>query len=321
MRKILIIGRVPPPIGGVTTHVKRLVEALRRRTFPVEFCDLGNDGRIACLSKILRHSKIHLHVSNPGAQLLFAAFCRLMGKKLLITYHGRWGRYRRFGNWAVKWSARLAYVPVVQDEYSLAHALECNARAQRITTYIPPGEVRPLAESLRKKIVEYQKKYEATFCTNAWNVTFDKYGKEVYGICSLIKRFQKYPQYLLLVSDPSGKYRQWLADRNIPTPDNIVLISHPHDFHGILLLADAFIRNTTTDGVSLSIHEAFELKVAVLASASVTRPAFCSVFDDILETDLKAKLEEARQFMSRPVSLPDAVEELINLYSKLDNQL
>lgn len=317
MAKLLIIGRMPPPVGGVTEHVKRLTQSLRRIGFNFDFCDPGKTSVCKILFKTATHRIIHIHFSNPAVQLAFAIFCRLTCKKLIVTYHGCWGRYGIAGNWAVKLSARLAHVPIVQERVSLLEALRCNRRSREISTYIPDSGIEPLPAQLRSEIAMRRGHYQATFCTNAWNVTFDKYGYEIYGISEMINRFADYPEYQLLISDPSGNYRSYIQKNTLHISSNVFFISHLHDFKNILLLSDAFIRHTTTDGVSLSIHEARELGVPVLASAAVTRPPFCSVFQDFSKSDLTVKLEEAKRLITLPGAAADAVAELVELYRRL----
>lgn len=318
MTKLLIIGRMPPPVGGVTMHVKRLRQSLRRARVQFQFSDPVSTPLSEILCHIATHRVIHIHFSNPAAQVLFAVFSRLTFKKLIITYHGRWGRYSVLGNWAVKLSACLAHVPIVQERASLMQALRCNARARQISTYIPEPETIPLPGRLQNIIASRRNYYQATFCTNAWNVTFDKNGHEIYGISEMIARFAGYPEYQLMVSDPSGNYRSYIEKNTTHISTNVLFISQLHDFKSILLLSDAFIRNTTTDGVSLSIHEARALGIPILASAAVERPPFCSIFQDLSKADLKEKLEEARRLIALPGTPYDAVSELIKLYMEAD---
>ncbi|GGN10551.1 hypothetical protein GCM10010967_53020 [Dyadobacter beijingensis] len=320
MAKVLIIGKIPPPIGGVTVHIARLVYHLRDRGCDFRFCDLQKDSFVRIIFQIATHRIIHVHFSSPSVQLLFAICCRLIGKKLIITYHGKWGRYGWWKNWLVELGAGLAYALIVQDRASFSLALKCNPRARLISTYIPGGAIQPLPQALLDCITVRYTKYEATFCTNAWNVAFDRDGREIYGISDLVSHFAQFPQYQLLISDPSGNYQRHIkGTRQIP--DNILFISTLHDFRNILLLSNAFIRNTTTDGVSLSIHEAWALQIPVLASAAVERPSFCSVFENFLTVDLDAHLEDARQRISLVKMLPDTVAEVIDLYREIAGQI
>ncbi|HWV28596.1 MAG TPA: hypothetical protein VN038_03040 [Dyadobacter sp.] len=318
MTKLLIIGKTPPPIGGVSIHVQRLTQRMRQMEVKFDFCDYGRASALKILFEITTHRTIHIHFSNPVAQAALAVLCRLTGKNLIITYHGCWGRYRASGNWAVKLSARLARVPIVQEHTSLLQALRCNPRAREISTYIADPEIQPLPAPLQAILTSRRKYYRATFCANAWNVTFDKNGREIYGISEMVKHFTRYPEYQLLISDPSGCYRSYIQQCTANIPSNIFFINHLHDFKSILLLSEAFIRNTTTDGVSLSIHEARELGTPVLASAAVQRPPFCSVFRDFSKTDLRAKLEEAKRLITLPYESQDVVATLVELYREIE---
>ena len=320
MAKLLIIGKMPPPIGGVSIHVQRLTQRMRQMAFDFDFCDYGEVSILKVLFKIATHDTIHIHFSNPTAQVAMAVLCRLAGKRLMITYHGCWGRYRWLGNQAVALSARLAHLPIVQERTSLLQALRCNPRARQISTYITDPEILPLPAPLQAVIMCRRKHYQATFCTNAWNVTFDKNGREIYGISEMVNRFADYPTYQLLISDPSGNYQSYIQQHTTHIPVNIFFINYLHDFKSILLLSDAFIRNTTTDGVSLSVHEARELGIPVLASAAVQRPPFCSVFQDFSETNLTAKLEEAQRLIALLYETPDVVARLIELYRKIERE-
>ena len=178
VRKILIIGRTPPPVGGITTHVKRLTENLKKRSFDFTFCDLREDPLRAFVQKFLTHKVIHIHFSRPCFQLTFAILCRLAFKRLIITYHGQWGRYNKAGNYAVSLSAALASVPIVQDDASFRSAMQLNNQAKLISTFISSPDMEPLPENLTREIIHKKARYEQTFCTNAWNVTFDKAGRE-----------------------------------------------------------------------------------------------------------------------------------------------
>ncbi|MHA4737751.1 glycosyltransferase [Dyadobacter sp. MSC1_007] len=317
MRKVLIIGKLPPPVGGVTVHVKRLIARLWTKRIPFTFCNLQNDAISTIVWKVFTHDLIHIHFSRPVLQLAFALFCRVTFKKVIITYHGHWGRYNWLGNFAVKLSARLASAPVVQDEASFRGAVLCNRRARLVSTFISSADIEPLPPRLFREIINRKAQHGNTFCTSAWNITFDKHGKETYGISDLVTLFKKHPQYLLLISDPSRNYRRYLMKNHAQLPENIMFISVDHDFRSILKLSDAFIRNTTTDGVSLSIHEARELRVPVLASNAVDRPAFCSLFANISDVDLQAGLAEGRTLLSahaayQPVTC--VVDQIIGIY-------
>ncbi|MCE6988672.1 hypothetical protein [Dyadobacter sp. CY323] len=315
---ILILGSIPPPIGGVTTHVSRLLANLGKSNFTrYAFCDLRNSNRLEVCINILRYKTIHLHISQPFLQLGLATFCMLAGKRLLITYHGNWGRYGALGNWAINISAGLCAVPIVQNGESFRRACFWNRKAALISTHLPAPPISELADSILHALMDFKKSYKTILCTNAWNVTFDKNGKETYGVLPIIECIENLVQTALIISDPSGQYSKYAAKMLGTLPGNVFFVSEPHDFRNILSLSDAFIRNTTTDGVSLSIHEAMELNVPVLASNAVERPVFCKTFDKINQVSFEKDIPLARNLLAcGPPDLKacDPVKRLIEIY-------
>jgi predicted RNA-binding protein YlqC (UPF0109 family) len=121
-------------------------------------------------------------------------------------------------------------------------------------------------------------KYKFICATNAFNYTVDKNNNETYGITSLMNFFQKNTNYALIISDPSGAYYQ--KTKNIT--ENILIINKPHSFIQVLQFVNCYIRYTTTDGDSLSIHEALDNNVHTIATDVVDRPddVICVKKDD-----------------------------------------
>lgn len=319
MTKVLIIGRILPPVGGVTMHVTRLIESLTAHGFPhFAFCDLKKDSLCRITRKIMQHGIIHLHASNPLFQLLFAMFCFLLGKKLLLTYHGNWGRYGMLGNLAIKLSALICTVPIVQNKESMVTAQYYNGSAVLISTFIPSAYTIPLSPQHSQQLEEFRRSFKFIFCTNAWNLSFDKNGKETYGISEIISNIRLVNSGGLIISDPSENYKPFITKTFGQIPENVIFIGGQHDFSNVLRVSDAFIRNTTTDGVSLSIYEAHENNVVVLASASVSRADFCNIYHDISTIDLVNELKKGRIRLQAEgkMAAANVTIQLIELYKR-----
>lgn len=315
MNKVLIIGRVPPPIGGVSVHVSRLLEALKQREPKCfEFTDYGKKPVRTCW-KVLFYTIIHLHSSNPYLQVLLALTCRLFFKKSIITFHGNLGRYGLIKNGAVNLSAFLCSTPVVLNAESFQKARKFNRKTTLITAFISSSILPALNPQLLENLYQFRKKHEFLFCTNAWKLTFDKHHKETYGISGIVRNLEQIIEAGLIISDPSGNYAAYLQSVFSKIPDNVFIINEFHDFRNVLKLCDAYIRNTTTDGDSLSIYEAIEQKITVFASDCVTRPAACRLFKAIELVDFVSELKLAES-QEKPDSdhYEDAVEKILNLY-------
>jgi glycosyltransferase involved in cell wall biosynthesis len=316
--KVLIVGKLPLPIGGVRIHVQRLIEELEKREYAgFQFYDLDKNPWYQILFEIMKYRVVHLHTSNSWFQLLIAGFSKLFRTRLIITYHSNWGRYNGMRNVAEALSAFFASVPIVQNEESLSKANRMNKTAVLMSTFIPPVHLTPLVNSVLQEIQRFKNQYRFLFCTNAWNVTFDKKGREIYGITELIKSMERCCQSVLIISDPSGQYQKFNYEKNGASPDNVFWISEPHDFWHVLLLSHAFIRNTTTDGTSLSIQEALLCGTLVFASAAVSRAPACITYQSIstinfeeeLEIILEGKMEQKQISVST-----STVDQLLRLY-------
>ena len=319
--KVLILGKIPPPVGGVSVHVSRLVKTLVSSGFSnFHFCDFGRESIYMLLVKISRFKVIHLHTSSPYFQLIMAGHCYLTRKKLIITYHGNWGRFGFLKNRITELSARLAFLPIVLNFDSLEKAKKLNKNAVMISAFIPPVDVNRLNESVRQTLVELRSKYRYLFSTNAWKLTFDKDGREIYGISDLIANFSRMSQSALVISDPSGTNKKFFEKHLKKMPENILFITVEHDFWNVLAFSDAFIRNTTTDGDSLSIHEALLCGVPVFASANASRPSRCRLFQDVMQMDFEKELENMKLNVVQKIPPEDAIDtvgEIIRMYQNV----
>lgn len=312
---IIIIGKIPPPIGGVTIHVKRLLHVLDKNNIRYSFLNL-NEGFFNILKALfLGTRQIHLHTSNVYVRFLASLLSIFSSKRLFITYHGNIGRYGRLKNTFDKISIYFCTIPIVLNEESLKKAQEINSNSILISAFIPPTT----NNNSTAKFAEIEaicNKYKTVFATNAFNVSFDKKGNEIYGISSLVKVFNKNKDIGLIISDPSGNYRKFLENKSIPLESNIKFITYPHSFVDVLTKVDGLIRATTTDGDSLSIKEAIYLGKLVICTDCVDRHYLCNKYP-VNDYDKMMEIIEAYKFdkikSPQPLDTSD-INVLLNLY-------
>lgn len=275
--KLIVIGSIPPPIGGVSVHVKRLVENLENQQLPFLFLDLRREkkGRIA--KALFQGELIHLHTSNPYFKLLVSLFCFLTRRNLIVTWHGNLNRYGRFKNLVDKLSVWLVKIPVVLNSNSLAIAAAINKKTVMISAFIPPSSITALGMEHLSRLHALKARCAQVFCTNASYVGYDKNGKEIYQISEMIRIFNSQPQNGLVISDPTGNYANFIKEQGIVCNDNILFFSFPHDFNAVIRDTDCMVRYTTTDGDSLSVKEALYAGKPVIATNVVTRPSAATV--------------------------------------------
>lgn len=316
MRKgVLVIGVTPDAngIGGVTIHVQRLLDYLKSHGVDFSFKNYRDDGLFDILQAVRRSRLVHLHISNPVLQFLWMVGCRVLGTKTVMTLHGNYGRFGKLKNFLVRCSLRLATVPIVINKHSYDACLRLNKNIRQIGAFIPPQREEPMDAKAGEIIQNFREQGKIIVSTNAFNVAYDKDGRDMYGIDFLISFFSERPQYALLVSDPSGNYsKKYPAKR-----DNECFIDYPHSYFEVLKRVDCFVRNTPTDGDALSVREALYLGKPTLCSDAVDRPEGVKLFrysDAASFSDSLSAISPLQQGEGR---MANGAEEIMNIYKTL----
>lgn len=315
--KILIIGKIPPPIGGVSIHIQRLLKEFENDSIKVELLDYSKEKNIfVVISKIRRCKIIHIHLSRKLHRLIFILFFRILFKKVVVTFHGKYTFDNKFDVWSLKFSS----ASIVLNELSYNNALKHQLNSvYLIGAFIPPpiSTVMSLKDHTKKVLDTFKSKYEHVFCTNAWNIVYDSDGEEIYGGSILFELFEKINNKGLIFSDPEGKYSKYLLEKYGYIPNNIHFITYRHDFVEVIIKANAYIRSTTTDGDSLSVNEALFLKKDVIASNVVDRPRGCILYESIKDLYEVVNNFDKYSGMYSEFVFRDNVLDLSKLYLKL----
>lgn len=277
--RLLLVGQIPPPIGGVTIYIQRLQQSLDAHAIPYGFSHLRKDPKLKLIKDLWQHSHIHLHVSNIYVVIAYLLAAKLLGKYSIFTLHANAGRYAAFRSWAERWAFRLANQPIVINEASEKLTKHLHPKLKRISAFIPPAKPAPLPAEIQKSIQQAKKKYATLFCTNASVLDYDKNRRDIYGVFYLLALFKQFPEMGLVVSDPSAAYAAFWKQQGIALPPNVILLSGLHDFVAVIQACQVFVRATSTDGDSLSVKEALFLEKTVMASNCVDRPPNCLLFD------------------------------------------
>ena len=311
MNPILIIGKTPPPIGGVTIHVQRLLDNLERIGFQYKFIPLSLGHLIRNFFLVLMNKNIHLHSSSPLFKLFFSIFCFLTNKKLIVTNHGNLGRYGNFKDNLDLITIKLCYLPIVLNKISLEKAYKINKRSILISAFLPPIQSVKLSENIEKNILELKAKVSLLCCTNSSGFQLNSEGKDIYGILGLIEEFNKNSQFGLIVSDPSGIYKE--KYNSISNP-NIIFVNGDHSYYEVLKICDASIRNTSTDGDAISVKESLFLGKKTFATNIVDRPAGCITYS---EFNLEVLFEKGNSF---PMNSLNGFRQILEVYEKIGNE-
>lgn len=288
----MVIGRIPgnSGIGGVTIHVSRLLQLYSKFNIKYEFLDLKSKFLMFNLmKKILKSKKIYLHASSPYLRFAVSLFCLVFSKKLILMIHGNLGRFNSFKNSFDFLAIRICFKPILINKKSHEKALYLNQKAFLASAYIPPIN----SSTLDKKIVNYieasRQNSKLIVVTVASDVRFDKFGNEIYGISELLRYFGDVHDSLLIIADPTANYKKYISKNYPNLLCNGYFINEKINFHELLKISDVFIRNTSTDGDSLSLREAINLKINCYATDVVDRPVGAIIYSSLNDLSLERK--------------------------------
>ena len=314
--KLLIIGAVPRSagIGGVTIHVSRLLDYLDKERFDYSFVDYKTLPLLRVVKEIITSKIIHFHISNPFLLFPFVLFAKIFFRKVILTLHGNYGRFNTVKNLLVKCSIILCDYPITINENSYKQVSKFKKNTMLFSAFIPPIKQEKLDKGIINTIERLHECFPIIVSTNAFNISIDKEGNDVYGIDFLIKVFSQIKDKALLISDPSGNYSKKYAD----VPINVAFINYKHSYFELLKRIDIFVRNTSTDGDALSVKEALFLNIPTLCTNVVSRPCGVVLFEyGNIESFINA-LNNAKETKEH-FKIANAADQIIQLYQQIIN--
>ena len=303
--KILIFGRVPPPFGGVTVHVKRLITNLSELNYQVKL--------FAKMTDIFFYSVWHLHTNDPLKRLVISITGFVLRKKIILTLHRNYKRDKGFKLFLTQLNLYLVdkILLLNEDSYKYYKKIYKN-KAILSSSFIKPSKSEKQEYPLKSTDLERIKEFKAkgrVYCTCAHHLRYDG-NNEIYGILEILDIFNDRKDIFLVFSDPSSEYSELLTSKKIKYGNNIIVLNYQHSFLNVLDNSDVYLRNTTTDGDSLSIHEALGMGKKVLCSNVVSRPSGVLNFN---LGDLRKKID----LLDEPISTKkqiDTLKQLLEIY-------
>ncbi len=288
-RDLLLVGRWPPPVGGVTVHVERLSRGLASAGVVHSRVDARRDGLVAVVRAIACHRVCHIHVSHPALLALLVAWSRACRTRSIVTLHGNFGR---FGGWrrsCVSWALGACDIPILLNEPSYQEARRLHPQPIRLSAFLPPAPGTAMVVDWSRALTAHAARFRSRgplVATNAFDLAFDGDGREIYGVFALAAWCAQ-RGIGLVVCDPSGRYQAEAKNRDPAATSTSLFLTGPHSFEPVLEYCDVYVRNTITDGDSLSVHEALALGKPVWATDVVPRPAGTYIYGSLDEIDLR----------------------------------
>lgn len=283
----VIVGATPPPRGGVAVYLERKSSLLRARGE----CVIWQNPRkifsfVALLGKlaIIKEDRIiELHTANPIA---LALVCLFRVESMMIFYDHNYSHSfenrKGLSRFLLKhFISRVGSVVVVGEHlrrnYKNFHPEICNGFKVEVP-YIALSAVSMKVNSISGFVREFVVRHKVCFVNAAWRLNDDERGDDLYGIQWSIESFLKvfgdsYDVGFVAIVGSGNRKRLEGVRKICEKKSNILLLEGEYDLCDFLAKGGfILLRTTTTDGDSLSVREAIELGVPVIASDVVPRP-------------------------------------------------
>tara|TARA_Y100000815_G_C13291097_1_gene480858 strand:+ start:384 stop:1391 length:1008 start_codon:yes stop_codon:yes gene_type:complete len=331
MMRVLVLGALPPPIGGVSIHIDRFLDYCwendsensivafdikKRRLFTKE----GNYGFLSGFVFFIKCNIVHIHISS-NLKLFAALIAKLLRKHVVYTHHNSIVSNRRiFGA-----LFRICDAVILVNSEEVFKSLPSLNFSRKIFSI--PAFIAKDCSGLIPSVIEDQvKQADTVFSTNCYSASVIG-DEEVYGISRLVDVFKKGAQHgllhgsLLIICDPSASFKDSFQGRflfELEGGNRILYWSKPLDFLSVIKISTATIRATITDGDSLSVRESLHLGVPVIASDCVRRPDGSVLYrtadnDDLLDNIVNL----ARGKVSVDFVQKSYADDVLALYRKL----
>lgn len=328
MKKVLIFGTVPPPIGGVTIHLERFLHFSQnhKEQIDVQIYDIKKQKMIqiekkgknspTLLSSFLNADIIHIHLSN-NIKIPIALLARVFFKKVIYTHHNSrvksmfWFKIINF----------LSNIIILVNDKEIDTEQLNKKKIRHIPAFIPPYKL----EALSKPLLEKIDNYSFVISTNCSRSTIVN-GKELYGFDLVIEAYgeliqnKKLTNTLLILVDPSTTMRKTVDELLIAHPyldeTNLIYIDKELDFSSLIKKSHLTIRATRSDGDSISVRESLYFKTPIIASDVTYRPKGTILFKNDNAKDLENKILDiyTNSYNLKPEVVEDFGQQVVSLY-------
>jgi len=301
--KVLLIGAMPPPVGGITVHLSRFMQKnIQNENYDLRVLDIRKLKLFTAESKctfwqmlafILTCRIVHIHLCS-NIKVVLAAMTKLAGKITVYTHHdSRVSSFLLFN--ILLW---LCDKVILVNEHDLAgkERVKLNGKCVYIPAFISPSNEISLPDDLKIKISQY-KFVVSTNCFSG--ETYN--GGHIYGYDIIVDAFKLFTnrmtcvKSLLILVDPNSSAGKIVSEKindfNGNDKNEIIYYAHSLDFSSLIKSSSVVVRATRTDGDALTVREALYCGVPVVASNCRCRPEGTVLFDGVSYTDLAEKLE------------------------------
>ncbi|HNW56140.1 MAG TPA: glycosyltransferase [Bacteroidales bacterium] len=336
-RKILFIGPLPDPKGGVSIHIFRLGDMIspfadvryidESSVRKEEYFNVRSLRLFAYIKLILWADIVHIHSAINVFRILHICISKLLFKKVVITLHYTPVNQNLF---FLRSLLNLCDKVVLVNKEAVA-MLHLKKKPYVKEAFIPPSakEDKVLPVSAENWIRDKKEKGYFIISANAWHLDIinnvDLYGLDmcVSAIKEFKNRLQKKVALVFTISyvtDSDTYYFDTIKHiKELEVEDEVLITTENVSFIKVIELSDIVLRPTNIDGDALTVRESLYLGVPVIASDVVARPEGTILFETRSQRDFFEKLdttlgniERIKESLSYPLT-----ENYISFYKNL----
>jgi len=332
-KRVLFIGHIAPPFGGVAVHIARLAAHMKRMC-SVDFIDESSHIKkeyfnfrslklFTYLRKIRNADIVHIHSSDWRLRFFHIAIARLLRKHCVVTLHS----FRTESGLLVAAHRRilkLAHARVFVSRDIQEKLLFVDDHSYVKEGFIPPllKDEAPLPHYLINEIEQAQARDAKILISNASRL--DEYnGEDLYGVDLAINLMEHLSNRrdvicIFIVSslekhaDKFHFYQQQYIEKGLEA--SFLLLYENLSFPLLMQHADIVLRLTNTDGDSLTVREALELGVVPIASDVVQRPSGTVLYKN---RDLQDLINKVEHVLDSPPNLEKTTHHPMDFYHTL----
>lgn len=297
IKKVILFGKIPPPVGGVTRSVENLFNALKSKNIEVEIFSKQS------LWKIKRFDIAHIHYSKSWKRFLGLILGKLLAKRVVFTLHGN--KYNSDVFNAL--NAKLTEGVVFLNNTASSEYKNNFKKSIILTSIFKEG----MAKQVKQSNIIDKKTKKIYLLVYAYDKVFQD-GKDIYGIDFILNNLNKLDdQFVVIFVDPKSAYKNDISN----SEENLIYLNYEVDFVSLLREVDIYIRPTSTDGNSVAVQEALMLEKKVVASDVVERGECVMVYQYNNFEDFAEKLNNVN-VNSKPYE-PDSIVKYLEYLEEL----
>ena len=260
INKVIIFGKLPPPVGGVTKSIQSLFNAFKSKDISVDFFNPK--------SILKKYDIAHINYIKRWKIIAAIIIGNFIANKTILTYHSLdfYPQDSYIDRMILKYLDGL----IVLNETVKNRCLNISNNKTKIRLFTPIlKEGINNSDDLIKNTFFEKNKFKKYMLLYAFDKVY-KENKEVYGIKFILDLMDELDdEYVLILVDPKSGYKKDIDDLNLK--ERVIYINEIINFDNLLYHIDVYIRPTNFDGNSVATLEALSKNKFVIASDCVER--------------------------------------------------